>query len=105
MFPSEFGVTRERIRQIESKALSRLRHPSRSQRLRDYWSSALTSRWRLSLPQPVGDLPREAQRFKRCLSTPGQGADRIRGYATELVRQRSSLVSCEVAGHAVAPAF
>jgi RNA polymerase primary sigma factor len=31
-----FGVTRERIRQIESKALSRLRHPSRSQRLRDY---------------------------------------------------------------------
>jgi RNA polymerase primary sigma factor len=32
----EFGVTRERIRQIESKALSKLRHPSRSQKLRDY---------------------------------------------------------------------
>ena len=32
----EFGVTRERIRQIESKILSKLRHPSRSQRLRDY---------------------------------------------------------------------
>src|SRR6185503_17404462 len=32
----EFGVTRERIRQIESKTLSKLRHPSRSQRLRDY---------------------------------------------------------------------
>jgi RNA polymerase primary sigma factor len=31
-----FGVTRERIRQIESKALSKLRHPSRSDRLRDY---------------------------------------------------------------------
>ena len=32
----EFGVTRERIRQIESKTLSKLRHPSRSQQLRDY---------------------------------------------------------------------
>jgi len=32
----EFGVTRERIRQIESKTLSKLRHPSRSQKLRAY---------------------------------------------------------------------
>ncbi|WP_462185825.1 MULTISPECIES: RNA polymerase sigma factor RpoD [unclassified Frankia] len=32
----EFGVTRERIRQIESKTLAKLRHPSRSQALRDY---------------------------------------------------------------------
>ena len=32
----EFGVTRERIRQIEVKALKRLRHPSRSKKLRDY---------------------------------------------------------------------
>jgi len=31
-----FGVTRERIRQIESKTLSKLRHPSRSQKLKDY---------------------------------------------------------------------
>jgi RNA polymerase primary sigma factor len=31
-----FGVTRERIRQIEVKALRKLRHPSRSQKLRDY---------------------------------------------------------------------
>jgi RNA polymerase primary sigma factor len=31
-----FGVTRERIRQIESKTLSKLRHPSRSQQLKDY---------------------------------------------------------------------
>ena len=31
-----FNVTRERIRQIESKTLSKLRHPSRSQKLRDY---------------------------------------------------------------------
>jgi len=29
-------VTRERIRQIESKTMSKLRHPSRSDRLRDY---------------------------------------------------------------------
>ncbi|MDD3520675.1 MAG: RNA polymerase sigma factor RpoD [Actinomycetota bacterium] len=32
----EFGVTRERIRQIESKTLSKLRHPSRSGPLKDY---------------------------------------------------------------------
>ena len=32
----EFGVTRERIRQIEAKALRKLRHPNRSKRLRDF---------------------------------------------------------------------
>lgn len=32
----EFGVTRERIRQIEAKALRKLRHPTRSKKLRDY---------------------------------------------------------------------
>jgi RNA polymerase primary sigma factor len=32
----EFGLTRERIRQIEAHALRKLRHPSRSRKLRDY---------------------------------------------------------------------
>ena len=32
----EFNVTRERIRQIEAKALRKLRHPSRSRKLKDY---------------------------------------------------------------------
>lgn len=32
----EFGVTRERVRQIESKTLAKLRHPLRSEKLRDY---------------------------------------------------------------------
>jgi len=32
----EIGVTRERIRQIEAKALRKLRHPSRSRKLKDY---------------------------------------------------------------------
>jgi len=32
-----FGVTRERIRQIEAKALRKLRHPSRAKKLRDYF--------------------------------------------------------------------
>ena len=32
----EFGVTRERIRQIEAKAIKKLRHPTRSKRLGDY---------------------------------------------------------------------
>jgi RNA polymerase primary sigma factor len=31
-----YGVTRERIRQIETKTMAKLRHPSRSQVLRDY---------------------------------------------------------------------
>ncbi|MDP6824172.1 MAG: sigma factor-like helix-turn-helix DNA-binding protein, partial [Dehalococcoidia bacterium] len=32
----EFSVTRERIRQIEAKALRKLRHPTRSKKLRDF---------------------------------------------------------------------
>jgi RNA polymerase primary sigma factor len=32
----EFGLTRERIRQIEAVALRKLRHPSRSRKLREY---------------------------------------------------------------------
>ena len=32
----EFGVTRERIRQIEAKTLAKLRHPQRSQRLKEF---------------------------------------------------------------------
>ncbi|PJF25187.1 MAG: RNA polymerase subunit sigma, partial [Phototrophicales bacterium] len=34
----QFGLTRERIRQIEGRALRRLRHPRRSRQLRDYLS-------------------------------------------------------------------
>jgi RNA polymerase primary sigma factor len=33
---AKFGLTRERIRQIEGKALRRLRHPCRARQLRDY---------------------------------------------------------------------
>ncbi|MEE9416034.1 MAG: RNA polymerase sigma factor RpoD [Acidimicrobiales bacterium] len=36
----QFGVTRERIRQIESKTLAKLRHPLRSEKLRDYLDEA-----------------------------------------------------------------
>lgn len=32
----EFGLTAERIRQIEAKALRKLRHPSRSKQIKDY---------------------------------------------------------------------
>ena len=31
-----FGVTRERVRQIEARTMAKLRHPHRSQKLRDY---------------------------------------------------------------------
>ena len=34
----EFNVTRERIRQIEAKALRKLRHPTRSKKLKDFLS-------------------------------------------------------------------
>ena len=37
----EFNVTRERIRQIEAKALRKLRHPSRSKRLKDFMNSEM----------------------------------------------------------------
>lgn len=36
----EFGVTRERIRQIEAKAIRKLRHPTRAKKLRDYLETA-----------------------------------------------------------------
>jgi RNA polymerase primary sigma factor len=36
----QFGVTRERVRQIESKTLAKLRHPQRSEKLRDYLEEA-----------------------------------------------------------------
>jgi hypothetical protein len=79
-----YGVTRERIRQIESKTMSKLRHPSRSQVLRDYLdlpsatppaprSFATTSTYRrppLPLPGP-SRLPRltvgPARIFRRSL--------------------------------------
>ena len=32
-----FGVTRERIRQIENKAIRKLRHPSRAKKIRDFY--------------------------------------------------------------------
>jgi RNA polymerase primary sigma factor len=33
---THFGVTRERVRQIEARTMSKLKHPNRPQRLRDY---------------------------------------------------------------------
>ena len=42
----EFGITRERVRQIEAKALRKLRHPSRSRMIRDY-------RFREELTEPI----------------------------------------------------
>jgi RNA polymerase sigma factor (sigma-70 family) len=38
-----FGVTRERIRQIESKTMSKLRHPSRTNHLKDYLEANLSN--------------------------------------------------------------
>ena len=40
----EFSVTRERIRQIESKAIRKMRHPTRAQMLAAYWPDARISK-------------------------------------------------------------
>ena len=45
----QFNVTRERIRQIEAKALRKLRHPSRSKKLKDYLDENSRSVWNGSL--------------------------------------------------------
>ena len=73
----EFGVTRERIRQIESKTLAKLRHPSRAQMLREYldlcWPRGSNRN-----PGPVG-LGRHETRVPRAsqsalvLASPGLG--------------------------------
>ena len=44
----EFDVTRERIRQIEAKALRKLRHPSRSKKVKDFWTKGTLNKARLS---------------------------------------------------------
>ena len=66
----EFGVTRERIRQIESKTLAKLRHPQRSQKLRDYLDSEYTRRSaererRGARRPPVADRRRRGWRASR----------------------------------------
>ncbi len=73
----EFGVTRERIRQIESKTLAKLRHPSRAQMLREYldlcWPRGSNRN-----PGPVGPgrhetrVPRASQ-SALVLASPGLG--------------------------------
>ena len=35
----EFKVTRERIRQIEAKAIRKLKHPTRARKLKDFWNN------------------------------------------------------------------
>ena len=52
----EFGVTRERIRQIEAKALRKLRHPSRGKALKDYWSNESDRRLHTAAPFAVDGL-------------------------------------------------
>ena len=61
----EFNVTRERIRQIEAKALRKLRHPSRSRKLKDYLE------YRAS-PAPAGASRRLPAPAFRCGRYPSQ---------------------------------
>jgi len=59
-----FGVTRERIRQVESKALKRLRHPSRSAILKHFLpGSPKTAKYRLDQPDPP-PLPLKRPEFQ-----------------------------------------
>src|SRR5690606_15023775 len=50
----EFGVTRERIRQIEAKTLAKLRHPSRAQMLREYLDRGLAPALRAESGRDTG---------------------------------------------------
>jgi RNA polymerase sigma factor (sigma-70 family) len=50
---TEFGVSRERIRQIEAKAIRKLRHPERASRLRDFADEGAPSRPRLAEQRPM----------------------------------------------------
>jgi hypothetical protein len=66
----KFGLTRERIRQIEHEALDRLRHPSRSRQLRDYLVETfrvirrrnMTTLCVFLLPWPLASVERSAKR-------------------------------------------
>jgi hypothetical protein len=61
----QFDVTRERIRQIEAKALRKLRHPSRSEQLRSF----IDADWALYRhPRESGDLPTRRAPQKNCHS-------------------------------------
>ena len=69
-----YGVTRERIRQIESTTMSKLRHPSRSKVLRDYLD--LTGGRQ---PRDVTSDPRPPARGRtECLNLDGRRRDRHR---------------------------
>ena len=75
-----YGVTRERIRQIESKTMSKLRHPSRSQVLRDYLTDASPPprlKWEKALLSPGSrpDLLLLAGKSDRC--TPAAATARL----------------------------
>jgi RNA polymerase primary sigma factor len=61
-----YGVTRERIRQIESKTMSKLRHPSRSQVLRDYLDLSPPVPVRVIQPGPPGEASPRAPAALRC---------------------------------------
>ena len=63
---SYFGVTKERIRQIENKAVRKLRHPARTKFLKDYYCYTSTSEWSLpnALTAPLACVARKQERAK-----------------------------------------
>lgn len=70
-----FGVTRERIRQIEKKALQNLRHPTRSGILRDFWWDQDPDRWRAETEEVVDEPAAEALGAAGAGATPDPTAD------------------------------
>src|SRR3954471_7713655 len=55
-----FKLSRERIRQIESETMAKLRHPSRSQVLRDYPENGVSARTGRRMPRSAADPPQSA---------------------------------------------
>lgn len=71
-----FGVTRDRIRQIESKTLEKLRHPSRSEHLRDWVDDVETVPYytgdSIDARLPQLDYPQPVEQFKQAPAAPSQ---------------------------------
>lgn len=71
----EFGVERERIRQIEAKALRRLRHSKKSREIENYLENALEELYLSELRQKPDAMPSEALLLKRIDSAEGDAEE------------------------------
>jgi hypothetical protein len=70
-----FNVTRERVRQIEAKTLKKLRHPSRSTKLQDFWITGWLPAGAESSDGDIGAPPAETELLGDHTGFPPSGTD------------------------------